>query len=383
VSRGRAPSPDDARLLRLTHADASVVLRLELDPEASLPALSHGAGCAFSYRGAELPEPLRDLVFELAATLETPTQETSTSEVAPLDRIEERLRTELRRLRPSASIERFVDVSEEVPCAPRWPASVRCGEPAPGSLWPFDAELAGLRLGLRTVLKREPNDATEAAADHAWLEGQGLTLAEMESRHGDSIVLFAAHDHAGVAQALAAERRLRELDDASAVDAMGALLGYPACCRAAVAGLTLRDDESLFRALLPGPGAQAASALSNWLGPLALISHACCSLTCAPTLRIGAALLGEIERAHTGFRSRWLELSARIHVVTPEGLWLLRVHSDDEVWSVLEAHILLPRAQPLVERPSVVGANIRSRQELASLLGAPVLAVADHRAGMR
>jgi len=196
-------------------------------------------------------------------------------------------------------------------------------------------------------------------------------------------VLFAARDPQGAAQGIAAERRLRELDDASAVDAMGALLGYPACCRDAVAGLTLRDDESLFRALLPAPGAQAASALSSWLGPLALISHAPCSLSCVPSLRLGAALLGELERAHEGFRARWLELSARIHVVTPEGLWVLRVRSDDEVWSVLEAHILLPRAQPLLERPSVVGANVRSRQELASLLGAPVLAVADHRAGMR
>ncbi|NOY93272.1 MAG: hypothetical protein GXP55_18965 [Deltaproteobacteria bacterium] len=351
-----------------------MVLRLEPDPEARAKALVRVGGHALSYRGAELPSELRPLMRDLASALSH-----LDSRPAPVDQVAEQLRRAVSTLAPEASLGPG-DIPEESGLRPpRWPGAVRSGAPTEASIWPFDPELAALEGGLRSALKREPLDARELAQDRAWLEGHGLRVGQVE---GDDDVLLAAENERTLEAALDAERQLRAHDDALAVARMGELLGYPRCCREAVAALARRDDASLFQTLLPGFDAPA-SPLSNWLGPLALISHAPCSLGCEPSVRLAAEVLARLEAEHPGFRQRWLELARRLHVLTPEGVWLLDVEDLAPGSRVRRAHILVPCREPLLVRASLRGATFRGLEQLPELLHQPVLAVADHRAGMR
>jgi len=353
-----------------------VVLRLEPDPEARAKALVRVRGHALSYRGSELPRELRALVFDLAKALSR-----SDAREGSSDELEEELRRCLSTLAPEARLSVGEQPSERGPRPPRWSAGFRSGAPTEASIWPFDPELSGLELGDRRVLKREPLDAGELAQDRAWLGGHGLCLGQI-ALEGDRVVLFAAKDASTLDAALRIERRLRAQDDAEAVASMGELLGYPPCCREAVAALPRRDDASLFRALLPGMEAAPSSALSSWLGPIALISHAPCSLECELSLGLARALLARLEFEHPGFRRRWIELARRLHVVTPEGLWLLDVERQGLGLRVRRADMLSPRLEPLVAGDTLRDATFR-RDQLPQLLGQPVLAAADHRAGIR
>lgn len=194
---------------------------------------------------------------------------------------------------------------------PRWSSLARSGSPAKGAIWPFDPELLQLEAGLRRVIKRETRSAEEARVAVEWFRSRGLDFIECGP------VILAARDRPEL-------DRARDLDaagdrDSAAVRELGGLLGYPSCCVEAYLRLELRDDASLFDALLPRTGGPFAPESAWLLGPLALVSHAPCALDCEPTLALGAATLSLVEAACPGFRARWRHLARRLHLIDADG----------------------------------------------------------------
>jgi hypothetical protein len=81
----------------------------------------------------------------------------------------------------------------DAPRLPRWSSRLRTGAPGAATLWPFDGELAALRLGRRALLKRECFSDAAAAADRAWLAAAGLTVSAVGAIAADGRrVLLAA-----------------------------------------------------------------------------------------------------------------------------------------------------------------------------------------------
>lgn len=260
---------------------------------------------------------------------------------------------------------------------PRWPSTLRIGDPGPDAIWPFDAESVGLELGLRRLLKREQFSPEAAVADAAWLKKRGWAVSEPGPPDEDGRrVLFAARDASALTEAVELEAQLRR-EDGSSADAgrrLGEALGYPACCIEAYARVGARDDRALAEALLPGPGAAPASASTQWLNaPLGVISHTPCALTCEPTMQLTEALLAGLEARSAGFTARWRSLAARVQVVGEERTLALAVHEDVVTDAV---RLRLPEGSSLDEMcqpaPELVG------RTLPEIVGETDI-VADHR----
>ena len=370
-------------ILELAHDGAVVRLRLEADPRGEQRALVHAGGYALSHAGALAPGPLRELVLaaakQLAARAAEPVTVTVTESVTVVDEsrpaasIIGQLRRIVGALAPTAQL---TLVRAGQPAPPRWPSSLRTGAPGPGQLWPFDAELAGLRLGLRRIVKREAFDDEAEAADRAWLAAAGVATARVGPVDPDGRRVLLGSLAPLVPSLAAAELALRGSDDADPAGALGDALGYPPCCIARfVAGG--RDDRSILVERAPdalGP----ASPLSLWLNPpLALISHVPCSLHCAPTVGLAAALLDELDRASPGFAVRWTELAARLHVIDERGRGLALAGDGNLATGFRIAHAVafaVPTRADLTDlvapRPDAVG---------RTLYAADVIASADHR----
>ncbi len=207
---------------------------------------------------------------------------------------------------------------------PRWPSWLRSGAPpasGPG-LWPFDAELVGLELGLRTLVKREHFTEVAADTDGAWLAGQGILVSRPDLPRSDARrVTFGARSERALHDAQRLEGLLARSETSKAASAeLGRLLGYPDCCVEAHANLATRDDASLLDSCLPRFPYEPASPLTLWLAaPLALVSHTPCSLRCKATARLASTLLTELDRRHRGFRHRWEHLARRVHVLDAAG----------------------------------------------------------------
>jgi hypothetical protein len=245
------------------------------------------------------------------------------SEPVPTERAIDAFTGIATRLAPEAEIG-VVRGSEPKGTLPLWPSTLRIGMPAlhgPG-IWPFDAELVGLQLGTRSLLKREALSESSASADRAWLEAHGVTVRRVEATDADGRhVLFGGFDPGVIDEAIAAEPALWRTDGQSGTAAsfLGAALGYPPCCVDAYASVGARDDLTLALALLPSVSTEPASPLSQWLSaPVALVSHSPCRLDCSPTLALAGALLDELERRVPGFTVRWRDLARRIHVLDEE-----------------------------------------------------------------
>jgi hypothetical protein len=194
---------------------------------------------------------------------------------------------------------------------PRWSSRARSGPPGADAIWPFDPELTQIELGLRRAIKRETRSDGEARLAVDWLQSRAL---EVEQRGS---VVFAARDR-GVLESIRAADAAGDRDPL-AVREIGSLLGYPSCCSERYLSIDVRDDAGLFSALLPVDAAPAP-AESLWLvGALALICHAPCGLMCVPTLLLGRATLGALDKAYPGFAVRWRELAARLHRVDQRG----------------------------------------------------------------
>jgi hypothetical protein len=225
------------------------------------------------------------------------------------------------------------------------------------------------------VIKREALTEDEAAVSQRWLEGQGLCTLRAAERGGDGqIVVFASvrKDECVLAAALEAALREAASKDKATLE-LGSLLGYPRCCRETFARLDIRDDAALFDALLPPAGAPPAPPESVWLaGPLALVSHAPCSLLCADTLQLARTLLMVLAAEHPGWEPRWRALAQRVHVIDMEGRCFALAVEAERITGADE--LVAPRGtelSPLCSpRPELVG------KKLAAL--SPRF-VADHR----
>ena len=245
---------------------------------------------------------------------------------------------------------------------PRWPSTLRTGVPRgeARSIWPFDAELTGLEIGKRRIVKREAFDEPAALADIAWLEENGVIVRRANAPPGDDgrRVHFGGFDPKEIDAAVELEDRLRR-QDGSSTDAaawFGDALGYPPCCVERFTSLTSRDDETLVRELLPRLPAEPASPLSVWLTPLALVSHAPCELGCRSTLDLAGALLDELDRRFSGFRERWTHLAQRVHVLD----------SATRSLAVLLAGDLSETAPARIDRATEI--RIPSRSDLSDMV---------------
>lgn len=347
----------------LALASARATLTIDDDPAAARRAMVHAAGCAIAHVGALPPGPLAALVRELARGLAAVSPRPSQA-LAAL--VVERAR--------AAGADAAIATA---PRLPRWSSRLRTGAPGAASLWPFDGELAALRLGRRALLKRECFSDAAAAADRAWLAAAGLTVTAVGAVASDGRrVLLAARgaiDPALIAAELAIQR---DRDDAAA-RALGGALGYPACCVDAFVAAAGHDDRALLAAL-PAPAAAPAPALTQWLTqPLALVSHVPCGLGCAATRDLAGAVLAALDAATPGFAARWRDLAARVQVIDHRGRNLALAGAGElargltitaaTAFAVAPDDTLGPVA---VDAPEVVGRTIT---------GADVLAAADHR----
>lgn len=275
----------DAHVMQLLRWKGSL-LRLERDPNHQRPALAHLDGWALSHFGPST-EALRELSHLLRA-----------GQGEPLPRL----------LSVGASLVRVFVVE---PKLPRWSEVHRIGEPAP--LLPFDPEVVGLRLGLRRIAKRDELDDATAKQVEAWWHSQGL-----RTRRVDHCV-FGALEETHLDDAEQWQRALAT-DEVTASRALGQALGYPSCCVDAYVALGSNDDVALACQLLPWD-MPPASPLTLWLhAPLALISHAPCSLQCEPTQDLARQLLAGLEDRYPGFAKRWVDAAKRVHAFDAEGV---------------------------------------------------------------
>ncbi len=397
---GAARYRREPMILELMLDGAAVTLRLERDLRQERRALVHVGGYALSHAGTLEAGAMRELVVAIArrsADTDTDTDtgtgtvtdtvtgtdtvtdtvtDTDTDTAAAAAAVVARLGRIVARLAPSA---RLAIVARALPAPPRWPSRLRTGAPRLDSLWPFDAELAGLRLGLRRLVKREAFDDDAEAADRAWLAAAGVATIRVGPIDPDGRrVLLGALDPRAVTDELRdAEARLRRSDDADAARTLGAALGYPPCCvDRFVAGA--RDDRSLIAARAADPDAPPASPLIQWLNqPLALISHVPCGLTCAPTIAVAAALLDALDRGTPGFAARWTALAARLQVIDQRGrgLALRGVGSLRDGFRIDHAVVFaVPHHADLAglmrDAPDAIGRTLHA---------ADVVASADHR----
>lgn len=349
-------------VLRLAHAGVQVSLRLEDDPRRERRALAHGGGFALSHAGQLAPGPTRELVIAIGRGF-------AGHGALDLDDAIAALQAIAIAIDPQARLTR-ARVAPGGRALPRWSSRLRTGAPrlTDGSIWPFDAEMAGLRLGARRIAKRECFDDDAEAADRAWLVAQGAVVARVGAIDPDGRrVLLAALDPAALDDGALAEAALRGRDREGPARALGAVLGYPPCCVDAFIAAEGRDDLSLL-SLLPADAAPAPP-WTQWLNaPLALISHTPCTLTCGPTIALAQALCAELDRASPGFSSAWRALAARFQIVDHRGRGLAIRGRGSLASGVVIDHALALEPDPAGvvarELPELTGCTVRVGDEL-------------------
>lgn len=300
--------------VELVEGDARLVLALEVDPTSRRRAWLHAAGHAIVHVGPLLPR-----FAALASAIVEAVRDALPMSTAALA---ERVRIAALAHTPAARV--TITTSATLP---RWSSRLRTGMPAlrdgrlEGALWPFDPELCGLRTGQRAVIKRECFTDAAEADERAWLAAAGVELVRVGAIEPDGrrALLGALDGRALTDELIDAELAVRRGRAPAAARLLGRALGYPSCCVEAFVDADGHDDRSLL-ARLPPAAAPVAPALTVWLNqPLALVSHVPCSLTCAPTIALAAALLDELERAAPGFAAAWRALAARVHVLDHHG----------------------------------------------------------------
>ena len=385
--------------------ETSVDLTLVADPEGTRRAMARAHGYAISHLATELPEPIRRRVAEVVRALDTLGYAIVPEEEA-LPRIARALRAAIPGARLVVKRRFFADQR-----APAWPASMRSGAPREdgGSVWPFDAELAGLLLGRRTLLLREGMTAARADADAAWLASHGVATRIVDAQESlDSKAIGASHERVDSKRIygavdprvleVAAERHAdacREHEGwADAARWMGRALGYPACCVESFVRARKRDDATMFLEGIPPLGHAPASPLTVWLdGALALVSHAPCSLGCAASIDLARAVLDAIEGRSPGFSMRWRALAARVHALTEDGrAFAIDAEGDLAREGTLRVRDAIELSPPKEgDRPDVVparelpaGAELRVDRGwlIAPGTGWTATFVADHRGAL-
>lgn len=360
----------EALYLRVKREGQAMTLRLVQDPEQRERALLHVLGWGVSHVE-------RVLAPALAEVLALSMRELSRLSGAPVPvwKIAEPVASAFVRAGATRGTLARVSVLRQTPARmawPRWPSTLRSGRPAPGAVWPFDPELAGLRAGLRTVIKREALTPEHAEQDGRWLAAADLRVRTTRSGNGSPgadpprIVTWAAGDDAVLDEAIADEHAIGGRGDAadSAVRRLGSRLGYPTCCIDRFVSLGARDDTTLASVLLPRLDGTAHDPLGTWLaGPLALVSHAPCSLDCAATRALAASLLAALDQDTPGFATAWRALATRMTAVDTSGrTWLLRTSPTEDRWRSTLDHaeeLLADPIAPLRAHPDLQGRELR------------------------
>jgi hypothetical protein len=371
--------------------DASVLIALVPDPEGRERAMTRALGYAISHLTIEPPEPIRRGLGALGRTLGA-LGDGETDERTALERIARACAAAI----PGARLvaQRRLPVDQR---APRWPCALRSGAPSEEGhrIWPYDAELAGLLIGRRRLLLREALDPSLADADARWLAEHGVAVRRIGPEPtGGPQRIFGSLDAAFLEEAVAQHTAAcSDLEGwAAAARWMGEALGYPRCCVDVFTRVRRRDDVTLFVERIPPLPHPPAPPLTVWLdGAIALVSHAPCSLGCAASRGLAAALLAELDRRSPGFAERWRTIAARLHAVTADGrTFALAAEGDlvtDGAARVRGAIELTPpegRDLAGVVRPAreLAGAELRVER---GLLVAPAVDgwtatfVADHR----
>jgi hypothetical protein len=373
----------DTALLRLVLGDEWISLRLVFDPDGSQQALARAHGHGLSYLERQLIEPLRSIVLSAAQAFGALGDDVlATHEVVDV----------LGTLIPASTVLEYRRLIPAGQRLPRWPGTMRSGAARPlgENLWPFDPEVAAMRAGKRLLTKRDWLTAKHRDDDAAWLTGQGMLVrsaeaADARGRH----VLFAALDAQTLTTAVDAEAALGASGDEreAAAHWLGRALGYPDCCRESFQRFGRRDDLTLAADLLPNLGAPSSSPLTQWINAsLALVSHVPCSLDCAESVNLAAALLTELERERPGFTERWDALVRGVQVIDVAGRFysLYVSGSFDSVIQVERAvEYCVPHTEDLTNVMHPVPELQGRRLEVAhgALVGEGFRAVlvADHR----
>jgi len=298
-------------LFELRVGASGALLRLWPDLDRSARALSRNAGYALSYLDVSLAMPIRDGLSQLARAF--------SNETDVLD--EDAARQALERAVHHAFSNASLVVRRRLPHdqrVPRWPATMRSGAPdlGRGTLWPYDIETIGMKLGTRRLVLREFLDPHDADADEAWLARHGMAVRRRQDQ--GPIALYASFDEKLLDEAMAMHRASCTPDDRfqDAARWMGDALGYPRCCVEAFARIRARDEATMLGDLLPS---KSRAEVGFLVGATTLIAHAPCSAECAPSFTLANAVLEELDRDHSGFRALWESLSRRMHVIDFEG----------------------------------------------------------------
>lgn len=351
--------------LRLRRASDVVTLRLFSDPRHERRVYRRAGAVGITHVEATVPTSLVSAVGTLQRALERGVEALDDG----LDRTLAEDGSTLEVLRATFDDQRI----------PRWPPSMRSGPHGPHP-WSYDAELEGLLLGLRMLIRREWLASDEARADdERWLASNGLCTRAVPAE-GARVAVLAANDPAVLETAAALEALVERPSPGweEAASEMGALLGYPSCCVRAFVSGRARDDASLFAERLPPTRHRPLSSDLLWLnGALTLISHAPCEPECPATRALAAAVRASLG-ARADARAR---LAARLHAITRSGrvLAIDAAGSFAEGLSVNGAIELAPNgAAPIVREVAI--APVLTLEGLAIVgLGEPCTLFSDHR----
>ena len=291
---------DESWVIAIDTGATRTTLLLEPDGADKRRAFVHAGGFVISHLEASATQSIRGALLAISGDVS-------------VDQLCERLSTDERRV----TVVRRIDGRQRVP---HWPVALRRGAPERGRLWPFDAELAGIRLGTRRLVRREGLDAGEAERERAYFVQHGLAVRWLGPPHG---TLVASLDPAVLDEAAAREAANVGADFRDAARWVGDALGYPPCCVDRFVQIRRREERLLLAEHLPPLRHAPAPAHTLWVnGALALISHAPCALTCAASVWLATRLLAELDRETPGFAALWLDLAHRVHALDVNGVAL-------------------------------------------------------------
>jgi hypothetical protein len=184
------------------------------------------------------------------------------------------------------------------------------GGAGPSGTLRIDAALLGVDPEIELIARGHKRACLKEAVLRAEAEGlcrayraMGL-VADIVELHGleqgrdahergaDYAIVAVARDQASLDEVLAAQRAHASAQGKAAVEAMGALMGYPPCCVQAFLGQRTRGDnlenERLTFRRAPD---EPLHPLLHRVGGVRLLSHHPCSPSCAGSIRIGEHIL--------------------------------------------------------------------------------------------
>ncbi len=182
----------------------------------------------------------------------------------------------------------------------------------------LDLELSGVQSGRKAASLKENVPVELAPGLIRAYRAMGLH-ADVTSTHtcdlgagvhragGEHAIVAVASTADALAQVLTLQRALTASRGRADVEALGKLMGYPACCSAAFAEQLERGDnaDNERQTLLRFPEVPL-SALLNRFGPFPLVSHHVCSPNCEPSLALAAQAL-ELIRSRSPEAARLVE----------------------------------------------------------------------------